>query len=106
MIVLVVSVQVKPGRRDEFIEVIREDAENTTMREDGNFQFNVVQDNADPDHFFLYEVYRDQAAFEAHRQMPHFLKYRKATENIYVSEPVRTIGTNLYPSDADWLGDD
>jgi autoinducer 2-degrading protein len=106
MIVLVVSVQVKPERREEFIEVILEDAENTTMREDGNFQFNVVQDSADPDHFFLYEVYRDEAAFEAHRQMPHFLKYREATKDIYVSDPVRTIGRNLYPSDADWLGDD
>jgi autoinducer 2-degrading protein len=102
MLVLVVSVKVKPGKRDEFMAVVREDAESTMEKEEGNFQFNVVQDNDDLDHFFLYEVYGDEAALEAHRGMPHFLTYRDATADIYVEPPQRVMGTNVFPGDDYW----
>ena len=103
MLVLMVTVKVKPGRREEFMEVIKEDQLSTSTKEEGNFQFNVVQDNDDPDRFFLYEVYRDNAALEAHRAAPHFLKYREATADIYAEDPVRRMGTNLFPDDSAWL---
>ncbi len=103
MLVLMVNVKVKPGRREEFMEVIKEDQLSTSTKEEGNFQFNVVQDNDDPDRFFLYEVYRDNAALEAHRAAPHFLKYREDTADIYAEDPVRRMGTNLFPDDSAWL---
>jgi autoinducer 2-degrading protein len=102
MQVLMVNVWVKPGRRDEFIEIIKEDQISTTTKEEGNFQFNVIQDNGDPDRFFLYEVYRDEAALEVHRAAPHFLTYREKTAEIYVEDPIRKMGTNLFPADSTW----
>lgn len=104
MLILMVNVKVKPGRRDEFLRVIRDDGEGTTQNEEGNFQFSCVQDNEDPDKFFLFEVYRDEAALEAHRNMPHFRKYRDATATIYESDPIRKMGTNVYPDDSYWMG--
>ncbi len=103
MLVLTVHVKVKPGRREEFIGIIREDAENTTSKEDGNFQFSVIQDQSDPDRFSLFEVYRDEEALEVHRSMPHFLKYRAATEDIYAEGPERHIGNSLFPADSYWV---
>ena len=100
MLVVMVTARVKPGKRDEFLKVIKEDAESTTTKEEGNFGFYVVQENEDPDKFFLFEIYRDQAALEAHRQTPHFLKYREAVADIYEGDPVRVMGTNIWPSDA------
>ena len=102
MLALMVNVKVKPGRRDEFLEVIREDAESTSSKEEGNFQFAVIQDNDDPDSFFFLEMYRDQAALEHHRTTPHFLKYREATADMYAQDPVRHFGTNVYPGDDYW----
>jgi quinol monooxygenase YgiN len=102
MLVLMVNVKVKAGRRDEFLAVIHDDAESTTTKEEGNFQFSVIQDNDDPDRFFFLEVYRDEAALEAHRGMPHFLKYREATADIYEEPPVRHMGTNVFPADDYW----
>jgi quinol monooxygenase YgiN len=102
MIVLMVNLHVKPGRHDDFLAAIRDDAESTSTLEEGNAQFSVVQDNEDADRFFLFEVYRDEAALEAHRQMPHFLKYREATAGIYVEDAVRRMGTNVFPDDASW----
>ena len=102
MLVLMVNLHVKPERRDEFLAAVREDAASTTALEEGNLQFNVVQDSEEPDRFFLFEVYRDQAALEAHRQMPHFLKYREATAGVYVEDPVRRVGSNVFPDDTNW----
>jgi hypothetical protein len=36
----------------------------------------VVQDANDDHRIWLYEVYKDEAAFQAHTQAPHFLKFR------------------------------
>ena len=99
MLVMMVNAKVKPGKREEFLNVIQEDAESTTKNEPGNFGFYVIQNNEDPDRFFLFEVYKDQAALEAHRAAPHFLKYRQATADIYDGDPVRVMGTNIFPFD-------
>ena len=102
MRVLMVNIKVKPGRRDDFIAAIREDGEGTTTKEEGNLQFSAVQESDDPDRFFLFEVYRDEAALDAHRQMPHFLKYREATADLLAEETVRRMGTNVFPDDSGW----
>ncbi|MEX2599977.1 MAG: putative quinol monooxygenase [Dehalococcoidia bacterium] len=100
MLVLMVNAKVKPGKRDEFARAVKEDAESSMRDEPGNFGFYVVQHNDDPDRFFLFEVYKDEAALEAHRQSPHFLKYREETVGIYDGEPVRVFGTNVWPPDS------
>ena len=102
MLVLVVSLKVKPGRADDFIAAAQADGEGTTENEDGNFQFSVVRDQDDPDRFFLFEVYRDEAALEAHRATPHFLRYRELTADIYAEGPVRHVCSNVFPDDAWW----
>ena len=103
MLMLMVNVKVKPGRREEFLAAIKDDASSTSEKEEGNFQFTVIQDNDDPDAFFFLEVYRDQDALDVHRQMPHFLRYREATNDIYEIETVRHIGTNVFPEDSYWI---
>lgn len=40
--------------------------------ESGCRRFSAHQDADDPTRFALYEVYDDMAAFDAHRQSPHF----------------------------------
>lgn len=102
MLVLMVSLKVKPGRAEDFIAAVNDDGRGTTANEEGNFQFSAIQDQSDSDRFFLFEVYKDEAALEAHRQMPHFLKYREATADIYAEEPVRHMCTNVFPSDSWW----
>jgi quinol monooxygenase YgiN len=46
----------------------------------GCLRFDVHQDTSDPALFFLLEVYRDQAALDAHRTSPHFAEYRRDTD--------------------------
>jgi quinol monooxygenase YgiN len=50
-------------------------------REPGScLRFDVHQDRNDPTLFLLIEVYRDEAALEAHRASAHFAEYRRDTD--------------------------
>jgi quinol monooxygenase YgiN len=39
----------------------------------------------------LYEVYDDEAAFDAHLQTPHLAAFRSGIENLVVSRQVRRL---------------
>jgi quinol monooxygenase YgiN len=40
----------------------------------------VARDLKDPQHFWLYELYTDAPAFEAHKAAPHFADWRRAAD--------------------------
>ena len=102
MVVLHVTVQVKPEHVSEFLEVVRYDAEHSEKDEPGCLRFDVIQDLDDPNRFYFYEIYRDEAALEAHRQTPHFKLYFEKVQPWLASPPERRLGRNLVPSDAAW----
>ncbi|HEU4345554.1 MAG TPA: putative quinol monooxygenase [Candidatus Binatia bacterium] len=102
MVVLHVSVQVKPEHVAQFLEVVRHDAEHSEQDEPGCLRFDVIQDRDDPNRFYFYEVYRDDAALEAHRETPHFKLYFEKVQPCLAAPPERRLGKNLIPSDAAW----
>jgi autoinducer 2-degrading protein len=102
MVVLHMTVQVKPEHAAEFLEVVRHDAEHSENDEPGCLRFDVIQDKDNPNRFYFYEVYRDEAALEAHRQTPHFKLYFEKSRSLLAAPPERRIGKNLIPSDAAW----
>jgi (4S)-4-hydroxy-5-phosphonooxypentane-2,3-dione isomerase len=87
MYVLIVSARVKPEQRGRFLEAIGDNAVSSVRDEPGCLRFDVVRDREDPDHYLLYEVYRDEAAFQAHRDTGHFTRWREAAE-VVLSEPL------------------
>jgi autoinducer 2-degrading protein len=81
MLALLVTIKIKPGYRDAFVESLLDDASGSVTDEPGCLRFDVLQDNADPNRIFLYEVYRDEQALEAHRQAPHFQTWRETVKD-------------------------
>jgi (4S)-4-hydroxy-5-phosphonooxypentane-2,3-dione isomerase len=77
MFVLVVLLRVRPEKDKHFVAAIEANAA-ASRGEPGCRRFDVVRDNRDPHHYVLYEIYDDEAAFQAHRTMPHFTQWRKA----------------------------
>jgi len=102
MVVLQVAVQVKPERLAQFLEAVHHDAVHSENDEPGCLRFDVIQDRDDPNRFYFYEVYRDEAALEAHRQTPHFQLYAEKTKDWLAAAPERRFGKNLIPADAAW----
>ena len=61
MYVVIASLHLKPGRKDDFMAAMREDSEATMAREEYVYAFDVVEDERDPDRLHLVEVYRMRA---------------------------------------------
>jgi (4S)-4-hydroxy-5-phosphonooxypentane-2,3-dione isomerase len=102
MVILHVTIQVKSEHVSEFLDVVRYDAEHSEKDEPGCLRFDVIQDRDDRNRFYFYEVYRDEAALEAHRQTPHFKLYAEKVQPWLVTPPERRFGKNLIPSDDNW----
>ena len=82
MLAIWVKVRVKPQLRQRFLEAIEVDALGSERDEPGCLRFNVLQDEHDENVYYFYEVYKDQAALEAHRAMPHYAVWRAAAETL------------------------
>ena len=74
MFVLVVNIRIKPENVERWIKMALDNAREA-RKEPGCKQFEVLVDPKDRTRIMLYEVYKDEAAFETHQQTPHFKKY-------------------------------
>jgi autoinducer 2-degrading protein len=100
MFALVVSLKVNPGMRGRFLEAAEENSAASLREEPGCLRFDVVQDNHDPDHYLFYELYQDEAAFQAHRSTPHFARWRQAAAVcLQDGSQVNTYCTVVVPSE-------
>jgi quinol monooxygenase YgiN len=86
MFVVVVRCHVRQEHLDAFVEASLDDARHSVLDEPGCLRFDVVQDDEDPTKFWLYEVYRDQAAFDHHLTTPHLHRWRAAVKD-WFAEP-------------------
>ena len=68
---LTVTVRIRAGAEEEAMGHMREMA-RLTHQEPGNLIYNIHRGLEDPARFFIYELYRDEAALAAHRASPHF----------------------------------
>ena len=102
MIALMVTINIKPGHKDAFMASMLGDARGSNNDEAGCLRFDVLQDTEDPNRIHLYEVYRDEAALDAHRNAPHFLKWREEVKDWFATENVRQIASPVYPPEDKW----
>lgn len=100
MYALIVTIKVKAEGRERFLAAIEDDAICSERDEPGCLRFNVLQDESDPNRIYLYEIYRDQAALEAHRKTPHFARFAAVVpETVEGQLEVRRTHT-LFPREA------
>ena len=104
MLAIWVKVRIKPAERGRFLAAIEQDALGSERDEAGCCRFNVLQDDADPNTYYFYEVYKDEAAFQAHLQAPHLIKFRETTQ-AWRAEGPQGAGrgsSNVWPPDDEW----
>jgi autoinducer 2-degrading protein len=85
MLVVHVQVRVRPGRAADFLTATLVNA-RASLGEPGVLRFDVLQDQADPEHVVLVEVYRDADASAAHKATPHYAVWRDAVAEM-MAEP-------------------
>ena len=90
MFVVCVEFGLSEGAMDDFLPLMMEQAANSLSREADCHHFDVCRDPEGADTVFLYEVYTDAAAFQAHLQSDHFKSFDAAVGPMVASKKVRT----------------
>ncbi len=89
MFAVCVDFAVPKDRLAEFLPLMQAQARNSFEREEGCHHFDIcVPDTGDG--VFLYELYTDRAAFDAHLATPHFRDFDAKAVEIVTSKAVRT----------------
>ena len=76
MVVLAVIWMAKQGREGEMAAVFSRLTEES-RKEPGCVTYQVHKHKTEARRFFVYELYKDDAALEAHRASAHFLQYAR-----------------------------
>jgi len=101
MLIVHVHIHVRPESVQAFREATIENARNS-IQEPGIARFDVVQQTDDPTRFVLVEAYHDEGATKAHRETPHYAKWRDTVAPMMAETRARMEFTNLFPEDKDW----
>ena len=84
MFTTLVYVHVKPEKLEDFIKVTIKNHESS-IEEDGNMRFDVLQDENDPCKFVLYEAYESKEKAAEHKKTKHYSTWRDAVSS-YMTE--------------------
>jgi autoinducer 2-degrading protein len=101
MLIVHVHVQVRPESVQAFRAATIENARNS-IQEPGIARFDVVQQTDDPTRFVLVEAYHDEAATKAHKETPHYAKWRDTVVPMMAETRTSVKFTNLFPDNEDW----
>lgn len=86
--VVVVDFRLKAGAAEAFRALIVENANASVQDEPGCRRFDVVLPDGEPERVFLYEIYDDRAAFDAHVRTPHYAVFDQASRPLVASKAV------------------
>jgi len=82
---IIATIQVAPGRRDQLLPLLMAHRARCLKDEPGiTLQFEVLVPYEDDMKVLSYEVYRDDAAFDVHRNGPSITQFREETAGMGV----------------------
>jgi autoinducer 2-degrading protein len=76
MHVVVVFLEAERGRQDDLRTALISYAQTCLEREPGCHRYDVCLDPVEGTSFLLYQIYDDEAAYLAHREMLHYAEFR------------------------------
>jgi (4S)-4-hydroxy-5-phosphonooxypentane-2,3-dione isomerase len=91
MFVVTVDFRIHAEQMAAFMPSMLANAKASRDLEPNCLQFDVCVSNTEPNHVFLYEVYRSSEDFDAHLKMPHFLEFNAKSAPQVISKSVRVL---------------
>ncbi len=101
MLIVHVDVNVKPEAIDAFIAATTENARKS-IAEPGIARFDVIQDQANPAHFVLVEVYRTADDPARHKATAHYAAWRDTVADMMAAPRTSVKYANCYPDEDGW----
>jgi quinol monooxygenase YgiN len=70
---------------ENYKAALSEEINTAVSKEPGVLMLYAVFEKAHPTHVTVFEVYANAAAYQAHRETPHFKKYKSTTQDMVKS---------------------
>jgi (4S)-4-hydroxy-5-phosphonooxypentane-2,3-dione isomerase len=99
MLIVHVHAHIRPDRTGDFLAATEVNA-RASLAEPGVLRFDVLQDQSDPAHVVLVEVYRDAEASAAHKLTPHYAVWRDAVAEMMAKPRESDRYTAVFPADS------
>ncbi len=81
----IARISIDAATANEYRKLLKEQMEAAIKLEPGVLSYTVYADKADPYKLTILELYADSSAYLAHREAPHFKKYKAATKDMVKS---------------------
>jgi|SRR3954469_11287097 autoinducer 2-degrading protein len=94
---LIVDFEVKDGTADQVLALVSENARNSVEKEPGCLQFDVMQAADNPNRLMLFEVYSDEAAFQAHGKTAHIQEFLAKARPLFVKTTMTKLTRKAHP---------
>lgn len=93
------AVNVKPEHRQAFLDASIFEAQSVVSEEPEVFQFQIMVDATNPNRFYFYEVFRDEAAIQEHWETEVFKNWLTTVHSMLDGE-IETIAKmrSLFPT--------
>ena len=92
MLIVLGSATAAPGHRRELVDAARA-VTAATRADDGCLSYTFAADLGDPDVIVSVEVWRDQAALDAHMTHDHTRRFTSAVSGLVAGEPSMSFHT-------------
>ena len=79
------KIVVDSAQLENYKAALKEEVEASVRLEPGVLTLYAVSEKDNPTHFTILEIYTDTAAYKAHIQTAHFLKYKRGTKVMVTS---------------------
>ena len=96
----IAEIEVKPECLDAYLAAARDVGAVSVRVEPGVLCIFPMQDAERPASIRILEIYRDEAAYQAHLATPHFRAYKEGTPHMIESlrlAPMRPLDPTLFP---------
>ena len=84
-VVRIAELEIDPAQLENYKAVVKEEMEISVRVEPGVLAIYAVAEKGKSTMIRFFEMYADEAAYNAHRESPHFRKYVEATKDMIVS---------------------
>lgn len=85
-----VELEIAPADLDAFLAILKANGAES-IKEPGCRRYDILQSATNPNQVFIFEVYDNEAAVQAHRTTEHFKAYIAATRSMVVKRQSRPL---------------
>ncbi|HEU4423545.1 MAG TPA: putative quinol monooxygenase [Pilimelia sp.] len=100
MLIVHVHVRVRPERVADFLDATLLNAK-ASVAEPGVLRFDVIQNQDDPAHVILVEVYRDGEGAAAHKETAHYATWRDTVADMMAQPRASTKFSAVFPTESE-----